>query len=135
MSQAIVAALYTKLTADQSGGSFYDDLGGRIFTGMGPQDADLPLAVIGVDANAVESTYSKRIETTAFVMTIYGAIAAGATAVSDIEAKGFSLLHGAEITPTGYDRGVLRCLSRDDRDHDEEVVVSTSVYEIEATTS
>lgn len=38
-------AVYTKLTADQTAGSFYDDVGGRIYMSQAPKDASLPLVV------------------------------------------------------------------------------------------
>ena len=41
MSQAIKTALYTKLTTDQSAGSLYDDVGGRIYELEGQDDASL----------------------------------------------------------------------------------------------
>lgn len=42
----LLVGLYSHLTADQTSGSFYDDLGGRIYLVEAPQDEALPLAII-----------------------------------------------------------------------------------------
>ena len=44
-SQAVANALSAKMRADQSEGSFYDDLGGRIYEGEAQQSDILPICV------------------------------------------------------------------------------------------
>ena len=49
-TQATVTGLYALLTSDQSSGSFYDDLGGRIHEGVAPEEETLPLwRLLGVE--------------------------------------------------------------------------------------
>ena len=50
-SQTIANALNAKLRSDQSSGSFYDDLGGRIYESEAQHDDSLPLCVWQVITN------------------------------------------------------------------------------------
>ena len=136
MSQAIKTALYTKLTADQTADSFYDDVGGRIYELQGKDDADLPLATYEVTSSPVQGLYNGTIvEKSQVILTLYGHRRLGAQALGDIEAKLFTLINQATLAPSGYDTNtVMICLDRDRRSVFEEIIVSESVYSIEATT-
>jgi len=120
--------LYTLLTTDQTSGSFYDDIGGRISFLQADQDEVLPHCVVNViddppfryggNVNDIESTVQ---------IDLWGAIGAGYDALSDINDKLYTVLDGQAVTITGFtgtqafnlDRGVptteedaIRILSR-----------------------
>lgn len=137
MSQAVKTALYTKLTTDKSAGSFYDDVGGRIYELQGTDDADLPLMTYEVTSSPVQGLYNGTIiEKSQVILTLYGHRRLGAQALGDIEAKLFTLVNQATLDPTGYDdNSIMICLDRDRRTVFEEIIVSESVYSIEATTA
>ena len=137
MAQAINTALYTKLTADQTSGSLYDDVGGRIFELEGKDDEALPLLTYGVQSSPVQGLYNGNIIIKSqVVFTLFGHRRLGAQAVGDIEKKLFDLMNYATLAPSGYDSNtVVICLDRDRRTLFDEIIVSESVYSIEATSN
>lgn len=137
MSQAIKTALYTKLTADQSAGSFYDDVGGRIFEMEGQDDSALPLVVYDVTSTPVEGLYNGNVVVKSqVVLTLYGHRRLGAAALGAIEDKLFTLVNQVTLAPSGYDsNAVMICLDRDRRTVLDEIIASESVYSIEATSN
>jgi|6_EtaG_2_1085325.scaffolds.fasta_scaffold06074_4 hypothetical protein len=137
MSQAIKTALYTKLTADQTADSFYDDVGGRIFEMEGKDDSALPLIVYDVTSTPVEGLYNGNvIVKSQVVLTLYGHRRLGAAALGAIEDKLFTLINQATLAPSGYDsNAVMICLDRDRRTVFDEILSSESVYSIEATSN
>ena len=137
MSQAIKTALYTKLTTDQSAGSLYDDVGGRIYELEGQDDASLPLLTYEVSSTPVEGLYNGTIMLKAqVIVTLYGHRRLGSAALGSIEDKLFTLLNSGTLAPTGYDtNAVMVCVDRDRRTVFDEIIASESVYSLEATTS
>ena len=137
MSQAIKTALYTKLTADQTADSFYDDVGCRIFEMEGKDDSALPLIVYDVTSTPVEGLYNGNvIVKSQVVLTLYGHRRLGAAALGAIEDKLFTLINQATLAPSGYDsNAVMICLDRDRRTVFDEILSSESVYSIEATSN
>ena len=94
MSQAIKTALYTKLTTDQSAGSLYDDVGGRIYELEGQDDASLPLLTYEVSSTPVQGLYNGTIMLRAqVIVTLYGHRRLGSAALGSIEDKLFTLLN------------------------------------------
>ena len=137
MSQAIKTALYTKLTADQTADSFYDDVDGRIFELEGKDDSALPLLVYDVTSTPVEGLYNGNvIVKSQVVLTLYGHRRLGAAALGAIEDKLVTLINQATLAPSGYDSNtVMICLDRDRRTVFDEIIASESVYSIEATSN
>lgn len=137
MSQAIKTAIYTKLTADQSGGSLYEAVGGRIFELQGKDDADLPLLTYEVTSTPIQGLYNGTVVVKSQVIfTIYGHRRLGSAAVGTIEDKLFTLMNQATLAPTGYDTNCISvCLDRDRRTVFDQIIASESVYSIEATSS
>jgi hypothetical protein len=137
MSQAIKTALYVKLTTDQSAGSLYTAVGGRIYELQGKDDDPLPLLTYEVTSSPVAGLYNGTvIEKSQVIITIYGHRRLGAQAVGDIEAKLFTLLNQSALAPVGYDsNSVAICLDRDRRTVFDEIITSESVYAIDATTT
>lgn len=46
LQSEITKAIYGQITSVQTAGSFYDDMGGRIYVGQAPQDLACPFAII-----------------------------------------------------------------------------------------
>ena len=46
LQSEITKAIYTKLISVQTSGSFYDDMGGRIYVGQAPPDLVAPFAIV-----------------------------------------------------------------------------------------
>tara|TARA_R110000824_G_scaffold168136_4_gene345163 strand:+ start:2881 stop:3291 length:411 start_codon:yes stop_codon:yes gene_type:complete len=135
MSQAIKTAIYVKLTTDQSGGSLYDLVGGRIFELQGNDDADLPLLTYEVQSTPVSGLFDGEVYIKSQVLfTIFGHRRLGAEAIGTIEDKLYDLMKDAALAPTGYDRGVVVPLDRDRRSVFDEIISSESIYSVEATT-
>ena len=136
MSQAVKTALYTKFTADQSAGSLYDLVGGRIFELEGKDDSELPLLVYEVSSSPVQGLYNGNvIIKSQLVVTLFGHRRLGSAAIGTIEDKLYETLKDSELAPTGYDRGVIVPLDRDRRTVFDEIISSESVYSIESTTT
>lgn len=136
MSQAIKSAIYTKLTSDQTSGSLYDSVGGRIYELQGADDADLPLLTYEVSSSPVQGLYNGNIVIKSqVVFTIYGHRRLGVAAIGLIEGKLYDLLKDSELAPTGYDRGVVVPLDRDRRTVFDEIVSSESIYSVESTST
>jgi len=136
MSQDIKTAIYTKLTTDQSEGSLWDLVGGRIYEMEGKDDADLPLLVYEVTSSPVQGLYNGTIIVKAqVVFTIYGHRRLGSASIGTIEEKLYDLLKDVELAPSGYDRGVVVALDRDRRTVFDEIIASESVYSVEATST
>lgn len=110
---AFMDALYTKLTADQTAGSLYDALGGRIYNGFAIEEASTPYlcfsAVTGVPERHMGGPVSLDV-TVQF--DLFGNIELGSKALHDIEVKLYALLEGVSIAPTGFDRGVCTFTTR-----------------------
>ena len=136
MPQAIKTALYTKLVADQTAGTLYAAVGGRIYEAEGPDDAALPLLTYDVTSSPVAGLFDDEIIVVSTVnFTIFGHRRLGAAAIGDIEDKLFSLIESVALAPTGYDRGVVVCQDRDRRTVLDEIIASESTYTIEATST
>lgn len=136
MSQAINTAIYTKLTADQSAGTLYAAVGGRIFENEGQDDSALPLLVYEVTTAETSNVMDgKEIIRANVTFTLFGHKRLGNAALGTIEGKLYTLLNGEGITTTGYDRGVVIATSRDVRQNLVDVLSSQSVYRLEATST
>ena len=57
MSQDVVKAFYDQLISDQTSGSFYDRVSGRIYELEGPTNAALPLAVFSLITSPYADTF------------------------------------------------------------------------------
>lgn len=137
MSQAIKSALYTKLTADQSAGSLYEAVGGRIYELEGQDDVPLPILTYEVTSTPIQALYNGTIMLKAqVILTLYGHRRLGAASLGAVEDKLFTLLNGGSLAPSGYDsNAVMICVDRDRRTVFDEIIAIESVYSLEATTS
>lgn len=141
MSSGIVEAVYTKLTTDQGVGTFYNDLGGRIYVGEAPINATMPLCVltyVGATADGHFGTAPHQSWVRVVIqIDLWSDFNQGMEAVGDIDAKLWTLLHGATMSSvTGYD-GVAQavCLGRGVPTTEEHYIRTTSEWQVEALTS
>jgi hypothetical protein len=130
MSLAIVNAIYTQLTTDQTAGSLYAAVSGRIYHLQSIENGTLPLLVFGVVSCTPAYNFNGSVtETTLVEFTIYNdAFGAGAAAIGAIEAKLLTTLDNVVLSPTGYDRLTVRCEQRGVSSMVEDAIASTSVY-------
>jgi hypothetical protein len=131
MSQKLINALYTKLTLDQTSGSLYDDLGGRVYFGKAPDNSSLPLLIFDLITSDVQNSFGgSRVDTARFQIDLYGSIKLGAVAIGNIETKLFSLIDSVTITATDYDNVSVACASRSQRSMGDEAHRIVSEYEL-----
>lgn len=95
--------------------SWYQSLGTRVYLEAAPEDASLPLCVYRVESHEIEPTFatnnvSRERFTIAFEQ--YHATNAGITAALAASDSLATLLDNVTLSPTGYDRVVLRSESR-----------------------
>jgi len=131
MSQKLSNSLYSKLTDDQTGGSLYDDVGGRIYYGLAPDDSALPAIIIDLISEGVENSMNgDRVDTASFQIDIYGDIKLGVVAVGNIEIKLFSLLDSVTLSATDYNHVSVECKSRNQRTMGDEAHRIVSEYDV-----
>lgn len=110
MSQAILVALRTKLITGGGAGGFMTLLSSRVYLDAAPGDTALPLCVYSASNTRYERGFTNaRQESLSVVFTLYDSQASPATIQSAAEALR-TLIDGADLTPTGYDRA--RCILR-----------------------
>ncbi len=105
MSQAALSdAIYDALAADQSAGTLYDDLGGRLFHLVAPSETDLPLMTwqfvgeVPVDYFSASDDH----QDVSVQFDIYTNRVDGPNAHDAIRAKAHTLLHRVTLTATGF---------------------------------
>ena len=111
MSQDVVKAFYDQLISDQTSGSFYDRVSGRIYELEGPTNAALPLAVFSLITSPYADTFDgSSVKDYTFQVDIYGRKRAGMSAAGAINTALFTLLDRQTITVPNNDDGLVRCL-------------------------
>lgn len=134
-TQATITGLYAALTADQGAGTFYEDLGGRIYEGAAPEEAALPLMVYQEITDPATNYLGGDTGIEMQVqIDLYGKRELGAKALGDIHTKVLSALEGASITIAGYVGGQLEFTERGRRSIDGDAHRVTSEAIITANT-
>lgn len=110
--KALSDGIYTKLTADQSAGTLYAAVSGRIYHGVAPDDAALPLLVFNVIDNPVAYTFTQDNLQAQVQFDIYVDREAGAASGQTIDDKLFTLIQRQNITVSGYTGCNVICLQR-----------------------
>jgi len=128
-TQAIVDAIYAKLTADQTSGSVYSDVGGRIYEMRAPQDAALPLLVFTVIPESVPLIASDNTDAEVQI-DLWGHVRLGAKAIGDINDKLDALFNRVAITPTGSNAGMTQVIDPGLRTIEEDAVRITSRWKL-----
>ena len=101
---ALLDGVYDKLAAVQTAGTFYDDLGGRIYRHLAPDDAVEPLAIITVITDLPDRFFSSADLDADVDVTIHGLKAVGEAAVLAIQKK-LLAFDGDAITVSGHTGG------------------------------
>lgn len=111
MSDSILEALFTKLKLDQTSGSLFDKLGGRMFHIFAPQNEPFPLMVFSlVNQDPIRHMGGAVTQKLFFDFDIWVKHPKGvaaATGLGTIEESLYDLLDQFELAPTGFDRGVI----------------------------
>lgn len=128
---AIEDAINTKLTADQSAGSFYDDVTGRISANEATDSKAYPHAVYTVTSDVPARAFAgKRDIDATFDIDLFGAKGASLHLTNN---KLYTLLDNASMTPTGFNGGVVQCLDSGIVTYDDERMQITSRWRLQAT--
>ena len=89
---AMTDGIITKLTTDQSPGSFYDDLGGRVFGIQADQDPTFPYCVVTVIDDAPSYFFESDDIQASIQIDLYGSFDDGYKKLSNINDKLFIVL-------------------------------------------
>lgn len=131
--QAIIDGIYTKLTTDQSAGTLYDDVDGRIGNAQPTQDQPLPFVSFFFPVTPVFLTFgSSNSHGSVLQVDIYHDADSGAKACRALADKAFSLLNRSSITATGWNGVRLLCVERGDPEREEDAFRVMQQYTIAA---
>ena len=140
--QALSAGLYTKLTAVQTAGTVYALTGGRIYDTLAPHETGtgnsrsapaFPYLVFSVISDPADRGFSYETQRAAVEFEIIGDKRGGKATLGTINEALFDLLNGSSITIADHDRGVVTCDDRGFPTIEEDAMVITSIYTVEAT--
>jgi hypothetical protein len=102
MPDALATGLGAKLIEDQSAGSLYADLAGRIYENEAPEDAALPLLTWEVVTDEPRRTFDNDHLQTVIQFNLYGDADSGAKALELINDKLYLLLNRQTFSLVGY---------------------------------
>ena len=128
MSSPILDALWTKINTT-SGSGFLNDLGGRVWLDLAPDDAALPLCVYSGQTTRFERAGAGWDHTLRVVFSFYVFADTNADIVAT-QNKLRSLLDGAVLVATGYDRIICLLRSRGVPTLQDEAWTLTEEYEL-----
>ncbi len=135
--QDILDGLMTKLTADQTSGTLWDKLGGRIHDTQAPQNQTKPFMVFSLVSGEPNEWFGPPVTQVVLVdFDIYTTklVDPGSTTGAGvIEEALYDLLRNFDLTVSGHDRGAVKFLTRSARFVDEEAIRITDRIEIMAT--
>ena len=122
--------IYDLLVNDQTSGSFYDDLTGRIYQDFAPQNATLPFCTFAITSDPQLSTLGSNHLTATVECQVWGTLAGGPNAVRDTNDKLTALLHKGSITVTGFSNVTMHAEDIGTAERIEDAVFISSLYEI-----
>lgn len=128
MAKAIDEAIYTHLISDQSAGSAFDLVGGRISASYGDPGEDFPLITFEQVSADVERGFGdgSLMHNTQYEISIFGRWEDGLAELGDIADKIMELFGDpVEGTGTNFDRILMECSSGALIARDEELIVAT----------
>lgn len=132
---------YTKLTSDQTGGSFYDRLadstvaasGKALWEGQAPEDEALPCAVYQLITATPDSSFEDDNIEAEIQVDIYGESRLGMKSVGQINDQLYALLHRKTLTVSGFNFAQTTVIDRGQRiPEDDEVNRITSRWRLVA---
>jgi len=131
----IVDAIYNRLAAVQTGGSFHSLLGGRYYHLTGPQNVAFPNAVYSVDGMENADQFNgSRILSGSITFDIFCEAKAGVSVCMDIEEALYTLLDQQELAASSpYGTVSLQCISRGVPSFGDEFIILTTSYSIYST--
>ncbi len=139
MSQAVSRAVYSRLIvniAETGTNPVKAAVSGRIYAVEAPASSSLPLVVWTMDDPSVAGFFGGKTRLTAtFTVSVFDKSDVGADSVAGIEDKVFALLHDAEVSVTGYDRGSIQSTGRGAVLPEGDYLRSDSTFQIVATES
>lgn len=109
--EAIMAGLVTKLTTDQTAGSLYEAVSGRVYRTEAPPDATEPLLVVSMIDDPVDNHFSGTDVIGDVAMTVWGDKGVSETTVRAIVKK-LLAYDGTTFVPTGFGDAQLECVNR-----------------------
>lgn len=127
MSAAVVQSIYDWLSADTGSGGFAHATGGvgtSLYHVTGPEDVTMPVCVFVVSDPASPARFlssSVAEESYTFTFSCWTKFeTSDAAAALEIDRRLFTRLEGVLLTPTGYDRVRVKCLTRGACEPDED---------------
>ena len=128
MAKAIDAAIFTQLTSDQSSGSAYDLVSGRIAASYGDPGEDFPLITFEQVSDDVVKDFggSSMTHKTVYDINVFGRWEDGLAELGNIADKVIELF-GTPVNGAGtnFDRIYMECISGALISRDDELVVAT----------
>jgi hypothetical protein len=111
--------------------SWYQTFGARVYLNAAPENASLPLCVYRVADHVIEPTFAtNKVSRERIVLEFdqYHPTAGGVTAGLSASESLAVLLDNRELSPTGYDRVVLRSETRGVPEVEQDAVRTTSRF-------
>lgn len=132
MSTALEIGILGLLESDQSGGSFYDDITGRITSPQAPQNQTLPHCVFNVLSDPPDAYFSGDDIDAEMQIDLWGTFNGTSSkhALGLINDKLITLLDKQSITITGFTSGEVRSLDRGTATIEEDAVRILSRWRI-----
>ena len=112
MSTPLAQAFYARLISSQTAGTLYALCAGRVYLDSSPADSALPVAIIEAETTTSERFMAgneRHILTVS--LGVFADRSSASTVVTPINAAR-TLLNGAVVTITGYDRASIVCKER-----------------------
>lgn len=122
MSQSLTEGIYGMLTANQGAGTFYSDLGGRIYEMVSPEEAALPLMVFNLITDPPDERFASDDILATIQIDLYGERRLGSEVLGDIQTKILANIDGASPTISGYTGGVFEFTERGARSIDGDAI-------------
>lgn len=109
--------------------SWFQTLGGRVYLNEAPGDSPLPLCVYSVASHSISPSFAAgRKETFEIAFTHFHPHSSG-EAVALLAAEALdALLDDKTLSPTGYDRVVIRSLTRGISEMEDDFIRTTSRF-------
>lgn len=127
-------AIKDRFEADQSAGSFYTAVGGRIRQARADDNqATFPYAVWEITNNPVVRYFEAADDFDAVVeVRIHAERDGGIDALDDVFDKLFTDLDGKSLSPTGYANGGIQCIEMGTTSIDDDAVANRSTWRMYA---
>lgn len=131
MSQVnLYNGINAKLVAATGGGTFYSDVGGRIYQDFAPQNATLPLAIYSVVSDPQLLSLTDTHLSATLECQVWGSLASGPNALRAINDKLVVLLHKVTLTVSGFSNVTSIATDIGTTEPVEDAILITTIYDI-----